>query len=145
MNVMNLVCLTGRIARQPEIRTTQSGKPVARFAVAVTRDVPPGEDGRRPADFPNCVMFGRLAERLVPFMSVGRLVELRGTFATRSFTTENGRRRKISEVVVNQFRFLDKHTPDAGPAKVQEEQEEVLLVDEEQGASEEMEVEEIPF
>ena len=51
---MNVVCLTGRLTKDPEIRYTQSQKPVAVFSLAVERGYK-DENGERPADFVNCV------------------------------------------------------------------------------------------
>ncbi len=100
---MNRVILIGRLARDPELRFTQSGKSVANFSVAVNR--PFSKDGE--ADFFNIVVWGKTAENCANYLAKGRLVALEGRLQNRSYETQTGEKRYITEIVANTVKFLD--------------------------------------
>ena len=60
---MNLVVLTGRLTRDPELKFGQSGKAYSRFSLAVDRPFQKGE-----TDFINCVAFGKTAELIGEYL-----------------------------------------------------------------------------
>ena len=101
---MNRVILIGRLARDPELRFTQSGKSVANFSVAVNR--PFSKDGE--ADFFNIVVWGKTAENCANYLAKGRLVALEGRLQNRSYETQTGEKRYITEIVANTVKFLDR-------------------------------------
>ena len=70
---MNLVVLTGRLTRDPELKFGQSGKAYSRFSLAVDRPFQKGE-----ADFINCVAFGKTAELIGEYLRKGRKVGVTG-------------------------------------------------------------------
>ena len=70
---MNLVVLTGRLTRDPELKFGQSGKAYSRFSLAVDRPFQKGE-----ADFINCVAFGKTAELIGEYLRKGRKVGVNG-------------------------------------------------------------------
>ncbi|MCK9267580.1 MAG: single-stranded DNA-binding protein [Alkaliphilus sp.] len=100
---MNRVILIGRLARDPELRFTQSGKSVANFSVAVNR--PFSKDGE--ADFFNIVVWGKIAENCANYLAKGRLVAIEGRLQNRSYETQTGEKRYITEIVANTVKFLD--------------------------------------
>jgi len=100
---MNRVILIGRLARDPELRFTQSGKSVANFSVAVNR--PFSKDGE--ADFFNIVVWGKTAENCANYLAKGRLVALEGRLQNRTYETQTGEKRYITEIVANTVKFLD--------------------------------------
>ena len=65
---MNRVLLTGRLTRDPELRTTSAGKPVAQFAVATHEYV---GGGKEKSEFHNVVAWGRLAETCGKYLGKG--------------------------------------------------------------------------
>lgn len=99
---MNSVVLIGRLARDPELRFTQSGKAVATFAVAVNRMY----SKEKEADFFNIVVWGKPAENCANYLAKGRLVGLQGRLQSRSYE-QNGEKRYITEVVADQVEFLE--------------------------------------
>jgi single-strand DNA-binding protein len=102
---LNQVTLVGRLARDPELRTTNQGVPRAWFVLAVSRAVP-DKDGERDADFINIVAWRQLASVVGEHLRKGRLVGLTGRLRVDQFE-ENGTWRTATEVVADQIVFLD--------------------------------------
>ena len=100
---MNTVNLIGRLARDPELRFTASGKAVATFSVAVNRPFSKTNE----ADFFNIVVWGRSAENCANYLAKGRLVGIEGRLQSRSYETKTGERRYVTEIVANQVEFLE--------------------------------------
>lgn len=98
---MNSVALIGRLTKDPEARTTQTGTVVCRFSLAVDRD-------KEGADFPNVVCFGKTAENVGRFMSKGRLVGVSGRIQTGSYEKQDGTKVYTTDVVAYNVQFLDK-------------------------------------
>ncbi|WP_026478085.1 single-stranded DNA-binding protein [Alkaliphilus transvaalensis] len=100
---MNSVVLIGRLARDPELRFTTSGKAVATFSVAVNRTFSKTKE----ADFFNIVVWGKSAEHSANYLSKGRLVGIQGRLQSRSYETQTGEKRYVTEVVADQVEFLE--------------------------------------
>ena len=64
--MLNKIFLMGRLTRDPELRRTQTGTPVASFSLAVDRDFKDRETGERKADFINIVAWRQTAEFVLP-------------------------------------------------------------------------------
>jgi len=103
---MNLVILIGRLTRDPELRHTPSGKPMASFTLAVDRPFT-NQQGEREADFIDVVVWRRLAETVAEYTRKGSLVAVQGRLQIRSYE-HDGQRRRAAEVVANEVRFLDR-------------------------------------
>lgn len=104
---MNKVILIGNLARDPEMRTTQSGVPLCRFTLAVNRRVPNAQ-GVREADFINCVAWRQTAEFVSRFFTKGRKCAVVGSLQVRSYEAQDGSRRTAAEVVVDDVEFVDR-------------------------------------
>ncbi len=100
---MNSVVLIGRLARDPELRFTTSGKAVATFSVAVNRAFSKTKE----ADFFNIVVWGKTAENCANYIAKGRLVGIQGRLQSRSYETQSGDKRYVTEVVADQVEFLE--------------------------------------
>lgn len=101
---MNKIMLTGRMAKDPEVRYTDSGKVVATFSVAVDRPFS-NEDGKREADFIPCVIWGKSAEFIGNNFKKGKWIELEGRLQIRSYE-KDGQKRYVTEVIVGQAGFV---------------------------------------
>ncbi len=101
---MNVVVLVGRLARDPELRTTNSGKSVCTFSVAVNRQFK--QEGQPDADFFNVTAWGRQAEVISQYLRKGREIALRGRLQTRNYQAQDGSRRYVTEVVLESFDFI---------------------------------------
>jgi single-strand DNA-binding protein len=118
----NRIILIGRLTRDPELRYVPSGAPVASFTLAVDRPFR-DQQGNRETDFIDIVAWRKLAEQVSQYMSKGRMVAVEGRLQIRSYETQDGQKRKVSEVVADGIRFLDrgKTAPGAeAPAPAQE-------------------------
>lgn len=107
---MNKVVLLGRMAREPEVRYTQSAEPLAvcSFAVAVDRPYSRNrQEGEPTADFINCVCFGKRGESIGQYFHKGNRIALTGRIQTRNYTDQQGVKRYVTEVIVDDFEFCE--------------------------------------
>ena len=104
--MINRVVLTGRLTRDPELKTTQSGLSVATFTLAVNRQYTNSQD-ERGADFISCVIWRKAAENFCKFTSKGSLVGIDGRIQTRTYDDKNGQKVYVTEVVVDNFSLLE--------------------------------------
>ena len=104
--MINRVVLTGRLTRNPELKTTQNGLSVASFTIAVNKQFTDA-NGNRGADFINCVIWRKSAENLCKFTHKGSLIGIDGRLQTRSYDNNNGQKVFITEVVVDNFSLLE--------------------------------------
>ncbi len=111
--MLNRIQLIGRLTRDPDLRYIASGQPMAQFTLAVDRDFR-NAAGEREADFVNCVTWRKLAEQVGQYCAKGRLVAVEGRLQTRTFETQDGVRRKATEVVGDRVWFLDGRRPESG-------------------------------
>lgn len=79
--------------------------PVATFNLAINR--PKRENGTQAADFINIVVWGKQAENVNQYLTKGSQVAIDGRIQTRSYDTDNGSKRYITEVVAENVQFLD--------------------------------------
>lgn len=101
--MINRAVLTGRLTKDPELRTTQSGLSVATFTLAVNRHSKDKGD----ADFINCVIWRKAAENFCNFTSKGSLVGIDGRIQTRSYENKSGQKVYVTEIVVDSFSLLE--------------------------------------
>ncbi len=102
---MNKVILIGRLARDPEMRTTAGGTNVTRFTVAVTRTYQ-DQNGERTADFINCVAWRRQAENIAKYCTKGTQVAIEGRIQTGSYDTQDGTKRYTTDIICDNVTFL---------------------------------------
>lgn len=104
--MINSVSLTGRLTRDPDVRRTNNGKGVATLSIAVERNFK-NQNGEREADFINCVAFGNTAEVIDKYCNKGMMVGVEGRLQTRNYENKQGQRVYVTEVIVNNFSFLE--------------------------------------
>ncbi len=112
---MNKVILIGRLARDPEMRTTASGTNVTRFTLAVSRPFQ-DQNGERGADFINCVAWRRQAENINKYCSKGSQVAVEGRIQTGSYDAQDGTKRYTTDVVCDNCTFLGSRNDNEGNA-----------------------------
>lgn len=105
--MLNRIILIGRLTRDPELRYTPQGVPVASFALAVDRPFS-NQQGQREADFIDCIAWRKLGETVGNHLTKGRLVAVEGRLQVRSYEAQDGTKRRVSEVVADSVRFLDR-------------------------------------
>lgn len=101
---MNKVILVGRLARDPDVRYTQSGKATASFALAVNRRV--GQGKEQQADFIPIVAWEKLAEIAGNNLMKGSQILVEGRIQVRNYEDKNGQKRYVTEVIAQNFEFL---------------------------------------
>ncbi|MBC7318030.1 single-stranded DNA-binding protein [Candidatus Bipolaricaulota bacterium] len=108
MSDVNRVILTGRLTSDPDLRYTPTGKAVARFDLAVNRRWMNPETGQLEEEvtFVPVVVWGKQAETCAAWLRKGRQVAVDGRLRIRSFETQNGDRRRVTEVVAQTVHFL---------------------------------------
>lgn len=103
---MNNIVLLGRLTKDADIRSTQSGKVVASFTLAVDR--PYTQNGKREVDFIACQIWGKSAEVLGKSVHKGQRILLEGRLQIRQYTDKNGNKRTAAEVVADRFEFIER-------------------------------------
>ena len=103
---MNKVILVGRLARDPEVRYTQSGKAVASFSLAVSRRFSRNSDQQNTADFIPIVAWEKLAEICGNNLIKGSQVLVEGRMQVRNYDAQDGSKRYVTEVVAQDIEFM---------------------------------------
>lgn len=103
---MNKVVLIGRLTKDPELRYTASNIPAASFTLAVNRPFQ-NQSGVREADFINIVIWRKQAETAKKYLSKGSLVAIEGRIQTRNYDGADGKKVYVTEVVADNFEFLE--------------------------------------
>ena len=103
--MFNLVVLTGRLTADPELKTTQSGVPIAKFSIAVQRAYRSGEEPI--TDFINIVAWQQRAEFISKYFKKGDMIGIEGSIQTRKYQDKDGNNRTAFEVVVNNAQFVE--------------------------------------
>ena len=102
---MNKAILIGRLTRDPELKTTQSGVSVTSFTLAVNRRFK-NADGGYDADFINCVAWRAQAELICKYFAKGSQVGVVGSIQTRNYDDKDGKKVYITEVAVDEVHFV---------------------------------------
>ena len=111
--MLNIVALQGRLAADPEQRTTQNGTAVTSFSLAVQRNVK-GSDGEYSTDWIDCVAWKGTAEFICKYFQKGQLMAVNGTLQTRSYEDKQGIKRKATEVLVQNANFCESRNTSSG-------------------------------
>lgn len=101
---MNNCNFTGRLTKDPELKTTQSGKKYLRFCLAV--DGIKDKDGNKTADFVDCIAWNKSAEIIAQYARKGSKLGVSGRYHTTTYD-KDGEKRKSVDIVVNEFELLD--------------------------------------
>ena len=112
--MLNRIILMGRLTRDPELRHTQTGTPVASFSLAVDRDFKDKSTGEKATDFIDIVAWRSTAEFVSRFFTKGRLAVVEGRLQLRDWTDRDGNKRRSAEVVVEQMYFGDSKRDEGG-------------------------------
>lgn len=101
---MNIVVLIGRLTADPELRTTQSGRSVCSFTVAVDRRFK--TPGQPDADFIRVVAWQRQAELISQYLTKGSQIAIQGRMQTGSYQDKNNITHYTTDVVLESFDFI---------------------------------------
>ena len=103
---MNKVELVGRLTKDPEVKLTSNQTQFCNFTVAVDRRFK-DQNGQRQADFINCVAWRQTAVFIQKYFRKGSRIGLVGSIQTRSYDDQNGQKKFITEVVIDEAEFVE--------------------------------------
>lgn len=115
-NLKNRVQLIGRLGRDPEVKSTKTGKTIARFSLATTetfRDK--SGEKRKDVQWHNLVAWNKLAEIASEYLSKGSEIAVDGKIVYRTYEDKEGQVKYFTEVIVNELLMMGK------PAKQQKQ------------------------
>lgn len=114
--MLNHIAIMGRLTRDPELKTTNSGIPVVSFSLAVDRDFADKESGERGVDFIDVTAWRHTAEFVSRYFTKGRMAVVSGRLQTRNWTDKDGNKRKAVEIVADNVYFGDSKRSDSEPS-----------------------------
>lgn len=103
---MNKVTLIGRTGQDPEVRTLDSNKTVAKFSLATTERYTQNNERKEETTWHNIVCWGKLAEIAEKWVKKGQLLAIEGKIKTRSWDDKDGNKKYITEIVADNFEML---------------------------------------
>ena len=109
---LNHITAMGRLTAAPELRTTNSGKSVVSFTIAVDRDYQKGE-----TDFISCIAWGNTAEFVTKYFFRGKTAVVSGSMQSRKWEDRNGNSRISWEINVQDIYFGDDRRREDGGAR----------------------------
>jgi single-strand DNA-binding protein len=113
--MLNHITLMGRLVRDPELRTTQSGTPVASFTLAVDRDYSGRDGGEKQTDFIDCVAWRGTGEFVSKYFQKGSMAVVSGRLQIRDWTDKEGNKRRNAEVNAENIYFGESKKRDSEP------------------------------
>ena len=121
--MLNHIVIMGRLARDPELRRTQTGTPVASFRLAVERDFKDKASGERITDWIDVTAWSYTADFVSKYFTKGRMAVVSGRLQTQKWTDRDGNKSRSVGVVADSVYWGDsrregdgKGTAEAAPA-----------------------------
>lgn len=120
--MLNHITIMGRLVRDPELRHTQSGTPVASFTVAVDRDYSGQDGGEKQTDFIECVAWKGTGEFVSKYFRKGSMIIVAGRLQSRKWQDRDGNNRINWEVNAQSVYFGESKNnyPNAAQATYQQ-------------------------
>lgn len=143
---LNKVFLIGRVANDPEILTTQSGRKVCRLSLATSRIWKDKTgDKKEETNFHSIVLWERLAEISSEYAKKGTLLMVEGRIQNRSWEDKEGKKRYTTEIIAENIQLGPKPSSQSGeknPPKKMEEEKDLPIINEDE---DEIDIKDIPF
>ena len=133
--MLNIAIVVGRLGKDPELRTTQSGKSVTSFSLAVQRPRK-NQNGEYEADWIDVQAWGTTAEFICKYFQQGQLMAVSGRIQVRTYKDRDGNSRKAVEIVAQEVSFCESRKreepepakrPSPQPTKPVESYEQAML------------------
>jgi single-strand DNA-binding protein len=107
MSALNKILLIGHLGRDPEIKYTQGGSPVATFSIATTETWNDKSGTKQThTEWHSIIAWNRLADLAKQYLAKGRQVYIEGKIKSREWTDREGNKRKTTEVIASQMVLL---------------------------------------
>lgn len=104
---MNKIIIKGNITKDLDLKYTSTNVAVLKFSVAVSRSYT-NASGEKETDFINCVAFKKNAENIQKYFTKGSGILICGRLETGSYDDKDGNKKYTTEVMVDEFDFIDK-------------------------------------
>lgn len=104
---MNKVLILGTIVKDIELRYTKSNVAIARFTVALRREVK-NKEGKYDSDFINCVSYQKIAETISKYFKKGSRILIEGRIQTGTYENNKGEKVYTTDIAVEKVNFVDK-------------------------------------
>ena len=104
---MNQIVIMGRLTRDPELRQTPQGVPVASFTLAVDRGFTPKDGSERVTDFIDVVAWRNTAEFVTKYFIKGQMAAVTGRLQIRDWTDKDNNKRRSAEVIAENIYFTE--------------------------------------
>ena len=114
--MLNHIVIMGRMVRDPELRSTQSGTSVCSFTLACDRDFKSKDGGEKETDFIDCVAWRSTAEFVSKYFTKGRMMAVTGRLQIRDWVDKEKNKRRSAEILVSSVYFGDSKPKDDGSA-----------------------------
>jgi single-strand DNA-binding protein len=108
MPALNKVQLIGHLGKDPESRTTPTGKKLSQFSLAVTRRWKTGGESKEATDWFNVDVWGKLGEISQQYLKKGSLVYVEGRLQTDRYEDKSGETKYFTKIVAGSLQFLDR-------------------------------------
>ena len=114
--MLNQVVVVGRLVKDPEVETTENGKERTYITLAVQRAYK-NENGEYDTDFVDCVLWNQIATNTTEYCHKGDIVGVKGKIETNTYETEDGEKKKATNIVAERVTFLSSKSPDKSDDK----------------------------
>ena len=115
---MNKAILVGRLTKDVELKNTSNQKQFCSFTIAIDRNYK-DSNGQRHADFINCVAWNQTAVFIQKYFHKGSKIGIVGSIQTRSYDDNEGTKRFVTEVLVNEAEFVESANNNTEPTTEQ--------------------------
>lgn len=116
--MLNHITIMGRLVRDPELRSTQSGTSVCSFSIACDRDFSSKDSKEKQTDFIDCVAWRSTAEFVSKYFAKGRMAVVSGRLQIRDWKDKEGNNRRSAEIVADNVYFGDSKNKTQEPQEV---------------------------
>ena len=103
--MLNQFVGVGRLVAEPSVKETEDGKQVSNITIAVPRSYK-NENGEYDTDFVKCTMWSGVAENTAEYCHKGDIIGVKGRIQTSNYETEDGEKRKSTQIVAEKITFL---------------------------------------
>jgi len=101
--MLNNINLQGRITKDLELKTSNTGVEILKFSIAVQRNFKDKTTNEYGVDFFNCIAFGKTAQFIIKYSSKGKIVTLSGNVQNGSYKKDDGSMAYTSDVIVKEI------------------------------------------
>ena len=103
--MLNQYVGVGRLVAEPSVKETEDGKQVSNITIAVPRSYK-NENGEYDTDFVDVVLWNGIAENTAEYCHKGDIIGVKGRIQTSNYETEDGEKRKSTQIVAEKITFL---------------------------------------